>query len=590
MPNDSNCGVKTLCGAFRTGSKKESIMSEVNKQKDAVIDSVFFAQTHVMEPHHPYFKLTGGRDTFIKVHVLSLSGAASPKVTAECSTEGESAVFELEGPAALPKVFTKEPGKVVHKFDDCFTVMVPGKWIRQGVAVMVRAGEEERAFDSILVGPPTQLKMTMFDIHYFGYADVDYPEGWAEELAVKWPVESLDVQKLKRIHFPELIIPPRSEGVPAIRCTSEEDYEKQAGQAFNGKQSAALNWQKVLRDAGGQKHLALNLINIANVKAGGFAESQDFGGCGALGRFKVLHHELGHALDVEDLNEEVLYPYRGEMHGIDKTNCSGYHIGPTWGFDPRIGLPGVEEGRPFFISPIVPKNPQRDVAGEWKGSPVMGGGGPGSEPGIPLRIFSDWSVRKMQEFLEKWIVVWDEGKQCYMQWNGWHQVYLHELKNDGITYPVERDVEVYSVMAAVSAAKEDCNFIYPVIGPYTSGLIETYDPNVAEDRAKVRRLTSVTGPWDVSLRILQGGKTKTIMMHMPWNEGTDPHDGDSYRTRAVNLPVRDGEVEKVELLLTPDAAIDGMPDNPRVLYSLDGKGVPAEGTPEYFQCDLGSKA
>ena len=26
------------------------------------IDSVYFAQTHVMEPHHPYFKLTGGID------------------------------------------------------------------------------------------------------------------------------------------------------------------------------------------------------------------------------------------------------------------------------------------------------------------------------------------------------------------------------------------------------------------------------------------------------------------------------------------------------------------------------------------------
>jgi len=324
------------------------------------------------------------------------------------------------------------------------------------------------------------------------------------------------------------------------------------------------------------------------VKAGGFAESKDFGGCGALGRFKVLHHELGHALDVEDLNEEVLYPYRGTMHGIDKTTSGGYHIGPTWGFDARVGLPGVEAGRPFMISPIVPENPQRDKPGEWKGSPVMGGGGPGAEQGIPLKIYSDWSVRKMREYLEKWLVTWDEEKQCWMEWNGWHQVYLHELKNDGISYPVERDVEVYSVMVSTSAAKEDCNFIYPVIGPYTSGLIETFDPNVAEDRAKVRRLTSVTGPWDISLRVVQGGVTKTIMMHMQWNEGMDPQDGDAYRTRAVNLPVRDGKIEKVELLLTLDAAINGMPDNPRVLYSLGCKGMPAEGTPKSFHCDLGS--
>ena len=119
------------------------------------------------------------------------------------------------------------------------------------------------------------------------------------------------------------------------------------------------------------------------------------------------------------------------------------------------------------------------------------------------------------------------------------------------------------------------------------GLIDTFDPALAEDRARVRRLTSVTGPWDISLRIVQGGKTRTIMMHMRWNEGTDPNDADSYRTRAVNLPVSDGKIEKIEMLLTPDAAINGMPDNPRVLDSRDCRGVRAEGTPEHFECDLG---
>jgi hypothetical protein len=558
-------------------------------QTDIVIESVFFAQTHIMEPHHPYFKLAGGRDTLIKAHVVSPTGAASPAVTAELTLGDESVVIDLEGPKQLPTSFCNEPGKVVHKFDDCFTAMIPGKWVSKQIKVVVRAGKQQAVFDSLNVGPPTALNMTMFDIHYFGYADVDYPEGWAEELAVKWPVKGLKVQKLKRILFPELIIPPH-DGAPAIRCTSVDDYEAQAGKEFNGKQAAALGWQKALRDAGGQKHLSLYLINIANVKAGGFAESQDFGGCGALGRFKVLHHELGHALDVEDLNEEVLFPYRGRMHGIDKTNCDGYHIGPTWGFDPRIGLPGVEEGRPFLISPIVPEDPQRDVPGEWKGSPVMGGGGPGSEPGIPLRIFSDWSVRKMLEFLEKWIVTWDDERLCWIKWNGWHQCYLHKLKNDGITYPVERDVEVYSIMATTSGAKDDCNFIYPVIGPYTSGLIDTFDPNVAEARAQVRRLTSVSGPWDITLRIVQGGVTKHVMMHMNWTEGMDPCDDDAYQTRALNLPVRDGQIEKVELLLTPDAAIDGMPDNPRVLYARDCRGIPAEGIPEHFDCDLGEGA
>jgi hypothetical protein len=40
------------------------------------------------------------------------------------------------------------------------------------------------------------------------------------------------------------------------------------------------------------------------------------------------------------------------------------------------------------------------------------------------------------------------------------------------------------------------------------------------------------------------------------------------------------------MLLTPDAAIDGLPDNPKVLCTLDCKGVPTEGTMEHFECDL----
>ena len=562
-------------------------MSTENATLNSIsIDSVYFAQTHVMEPHHPYFKLTGGRDALLKVHVLSLTGEASPEVVAELKTENNSFSLKLEGPSSLPKSFEKDPAKLVHKFDDCFTATIPGEYISKGLNVTIKAGKTEKVLDSILIGPPTTMNMTMFDVHYFGLADVEYPEGWAEELAVRWPVKGLEVQKIKNIHFPEVIIPPRGESTPAIRCSSTEDYEKQTGHEFNGKQGAALNWQKALRDAGGQKHLALNLINIANVKAGGFAESKDFGGCGALGRFPVLHHELGHALDVEDLNEEVLYPYRGTMHGVEKTTAGGYHIGPTWAFDPRTGQPGSEKNKPLFLPSRIPDNTVREVPGEWKSSPVMGGGGPAPEPGIPLKFYSDWSVRKMLEYLEKWTVVWDKDKQTYMEWNGWHQVYMHPRKNDGVSYPVERDVEVYSVMVAISAIKEDCNFIYPVIGPYVSGLIDLFDPQIEEDRIKARKIRSLTGQWDITMRVVQGGKTKNIMMPIHWTEGMSPLDSDAYQTRAVNLPTRDGKIEKVEILLTPEAHINGLLENPCVLYAIDGDEAKARGELETFCCKL----
>ena len=49
---------------------------------DITIDAVFFAQTHVLKPGAPFFKLVGNKATLIKVHVLSSSGAEAPLVEA----------------------------------------------------------------------------------------------------------------------------------------------------------------------------------------------------------------------------------------------------------------------------------------------------------------------------------------------------------------------------------------------------------------------------------------------------------------------------------------------------------------------------
>lgn len=526
---------------------------------DLTIDAVYFAQTHVMPPDHPYFRLTGHKDTLIKVHVLSASGGAAPAVEVVLALGEQTQTLALEGPAVLPESFCGEPGKVVHRFDDCFTAMIPGRWIERDLQVTVRAGDAEKVFEGLSIGPPLVLNVTMFDIHYFDYEDADYPAHWEEEMAVRRPVTAFNVQRLKRVLFGELVIPPR-DGLPAVRCTCTEDYLAKTGKPFNGKQVAALQWQHALQQAGGQYRLAAFFISIANVPAGGWAE--DFGGCGSLSRFPVLHHEFGHVLDVDDMPCEWLYPYRGAMHGIDKTTHDGCHIGPTWGFDPRIGLPGAAEGKPLFISPLVPAELDNEVTGEWRSGPMMGGGG---KPDA-LKIFSDWSVRKMQAYMEKKIAVWDEQRQAYMGWNVWWRDYRDVLKSDGVNFPLERDVEVCSVMAAVCAPTEEANFIYPLVGPYRSGLIDTFDPAKEEDRRRARRLKSYGGGWDVCLRIEQGGQTQTFMMPMEWRPEDDPTDPDCLQTRAVNLPTRDGKVTRAQLLLTPEAEVHGLPDEPQVLY------------------------
>ncbi len=519
---------------------------------DITIDAVFFAQTHVLQPGAPYFKLVGKKETLIKVHLLSSSNAKAPPVEAALHLAGETLRLPLEGPEYLPKEICTEPGKIIHRYEDSFTATIPARWIKRGLKVTIHAGEREHTIEHIEIGPPLVMNMTMFDIHYFDYEDVDYPAGYEEEIFVRRPLTALNIQRLKRIRFKELIIPPRANN-PAVRLTSTDEHLTKTGEPFNGKQLAAQQWYDALQKAGGQKHLTAYFISIANVHSGGWAWG--YAGMGSLSRFPVLHHEMGHVLGVDDLPCEAGYPYVGKMYGIDKNN-GGFHGGPTWKFDPRFG----------FLSPVLSENTEHGTPGEWRKDPMFGGG-IGEEPGEQIAYFSDYSVRKMQDYMERNVARWSEEKQAYVKWNHYTGAFSDIIKNDGRLFPIEKDVEVYSIMAQVSAVTEEANFIYPVIGPYLSGLIDTFDPNKEEDRKRARRLN--TGPWDISLRIEQGGKEKTFMLPLAWTPEGDPLDLDSLLTHAVNVPVRDGRVRKAELLLTPEASIHGLPASPKVLFAVD---------------------
>jgi hypothetical protein len=523
-------------------------MSTKRTKADITIDAVFFAQTHVLQPGAPFFKLVGNKETLIKVHVLSPLESEAPSVEAELCLDGERLRIALKGPSLLPKAICLEPGKVVHCYKDSFTAMIPAPWIKRGLEMTIHAGDLEHRVERLEIGPPLVLNMTMFDIHYFDYEDADYPDGWEEEIAVRRPLSEFNVQRMKRILFSELIIPPRA-NLPAVRITSTDDHMTKTGQPFNGKQAAAIQWYNALQIAGGQTRLTAFFVSIANVPAGG--EAWNLGGTGSLSRFPVLNHEMGHVLNVDDLPCEGGYPYCGPMYGITKSN-SEFHGGPTWRFDPRKG----------FISPLLSEHTEH--RGEWKKDP-MGGGGRAEEPDEPIASFSDYSVRKMQEYLERHLAVWSEEKKAYLSWNHYTGTFFDVQKNDGILFPIERDVEVYSIMVAVTAVTEEVNFIYEVIGPYRSGLIDTFDPKVEEDRKRARKLSVAS--WDISLRIEQGGVARTFMMPMAWRPDDDPLDRDSLQTRALNIPVRDGEITRAELLLTPEADVNGLPSNPQVLYA-----------------------
>jgi hypothetical protein len=202
-------------------------------------------------------------------------------------------------------------------------------------------------------------------------------------------------------------------------------------------------------------------------------------------------------------------------------------------------------------------------------------------------MYSDWSVRKMQVFMERRLVEWDADAHGFRAWNDWWNAYRKLLKNDGVTLPVEHDVEVYSIMVSANAVTPDANFIYPLIGPYRSGLIAAFDPENAADRRRARRLRNFSDGWDICLRVVQGGVTRIYMMPLAWRPDDDPLDTETFQTRALNVPVRNGMVTRAELLLTPDADVNGLPAYPIILYARDMEFTPS--TMENICLDFGKE-
>lgn len=550
LPTLFTCCLVSLCGHLSGQTPLARPQTS-----DARVDAVFLAQTHVMLPDQPWFRLVGNRETLLKAHVVSPTGAAAPHVVALIVSGGETNTLELKGPAMLPKSLPSEPGVVQHRYEDSFTGMIPARCVRKGMVVEVRAGASAVRRD-INVGAPTVVQMKMFDVHYFGRGTNDYPAGFFKELEAKWPVAKLEIERVRGINFPELVVPARA-GLPAVRVSSPEEYRQKTDQRFDGEQAAALQWVWALSRAGGNRDVAICYINILGVAAGG--QAGGFNGVGSLSP-GIMNHELGHALGLPD-GQDKNYPYRGEMHGIKPPKVfNEVHVGPTWAFD----LPSRT-----FIPPTVRQTRGRWIAGTYKADPMQGGGAGDQEEPFHIRHFSDYNVHKMQAFLERRVAVLRDGH--YYKWDDATGDYTRMVESNGVNYPVAQDVPVISVMAAMTMADADVNMVYPPIGPYRGNLIRTFDPRQAADRELARQIYSPKGGCDFTLKITQGRKERFYLLAASATEDGDPNKLRSLSTAAVNLPAADGPVTAVELLHTPKADQVGLPESPKGLARWPNK-------------------
>lgn len=524
------------------------------------IDAVYFAQTHVHQPNHAYFYLVGNKDTLIKAHVVDPATPAAPPVTALLTLGGQTTNLTLTGPAILPASISNGLGVVKHAFSNSFTAVIPKAWVKPGLTVSVQAGAAVTNFNSLKIGAPTKVVMTMLDVHYFAQATGDYPAGWATELEAKWPVADLELRRLRNVVFPELVIPPRPDvGAPAARIKSKEDYTAQTGLSFDGEQAAALEWNGALKQAAGTAgRVSLYYMSIYGAYAGG--QAGGFAGVGSGTSIGILHHELGHALSLPHWGDNGAYPYKGDMYGISAPAIyNDTHAGPVWAYDPV--------GRKFIPCTVQSSNVDGHPVGTYKADPMQGGGTGFQESGYLMNHFSDYSVNEMRDYLEGHVVVWSSNLNRYATWNNTTKDYTTTVSSNGVNYPIVRDTNVISILASVSGANPGVNMVYPPIGPYVGGLIRRFNPSSAADRTAAASLFAPAGGCDVCVRVVQGGVTSIYMLAASFDTSANPYASSSLETAAVNLPASSGTVTRIDLLLTPDAEVNGLPANPPILYT-----------------------
>lgn len=533
-------------------------------QAQTTINAVYFGQTHVLKATDPYFGLVGNREALIKVHVVNPATPASPTVTATLIASGlPSLVLTLTGPATLPASIPDGLGVVQHSFANTFTGYLPANYVKTGLQVTVNAGAGvSTTITNMKVGAPSEVVMTMLDVHYFSQTTGNYPANTFAEVEAKWPVADLEVRRLVNVVFPELVIPPRA-GAPAARIKSPGEYTTQTGLAFDGEQAAALEWNAALKRAAGRSgRWSLYYLNIYNASAGG--QAGGFAGVGNGTNRGILHHELGHALSLPHWGDSSAYPYKGAMHGIPAPSIyNGTHSGPAWAFDLRTKA---------FIPPTVQaSNVGGNPAGTYKVDPMQGGGTGYQEPAYLLNHFSDYSVNQMRSYLHSHMVVWNPALGSNGSWASWNQTagaYTTTVSNNGVQFPTTRDTQVISIMATMSGVNPGVNMVYPPIGPYTSGLIRLFDPTVPADRTAAKNTAfAPSNGCDYCVRVVQGGVTKTYMLAASSLTSADPLNANSIETEAVNLPASGGAVTKIELLSTPNAEDNGLPANPAVLHT-----------------------
>ncbi len=576
-----------------------------------------FAQSHVIPAQGRTwtFARTGatnlhlvGRKPALALVQITRGDSGSPRLEARRDGALVGSVA-LAAPAALPG---SDQGAGSPTFaTNLWSADVPGEWLVPGVSFTVTStGFTPSAATSPLIGADSPMTVRLMPFYLFGASPANsiplsestqMPVNRQAEMLAKLPVATLDVgpHPAGAIQLDRIVISPRNDSAGAAQPAYV--LTNRAGQRDGfAAMSATLSMMEAMRRANGEgSSAALYYSPIITLGSDGRYASIG-GGLGSLGGGVsngdtawggVFIHELGHNFILSHANDAFAannFPYAG-----------GSLAGSAWGYD---------AGRRQFISPFLAASTacgaSRQVSATgrcFKQDPMQGGAGDQSA-GYAFTMFADANAALIQRSFEGVTTAGSPNSQTgplfqegVGRWSRWDSILGARVPftptttnfgrngfNDGL--PATYDVPVHSIVFTINyAGVAGATHIYPAIS-HRGNLLRLFDPTDANDRALIAPGTGTYRNYcfdsgcDYSVRVTYAdGSTVTRVVKgafRPFGSPTgtvavtrsDPLNGDSMRTYAINVP-GDRAVQRIELLSTP-LVWQGLPGSPTVVASL----------------------
>lgn len=561
---------------------------------------VQLAQTHLLEPSHPFFNLSADRDTLLRASITGVG--AAPAVAVEGFVNGNSlGRFCLVGPASLAaSVDDSNPD-----FDKSFIGYLPAAWVRPGLSLRLEAGlaSKQLSASQLKIGPAPELALVSVDFLLFGDTmPRSFPAAAQQELAAKLPLS-----KLRYSQFPATVslsvlpIAVRSDGLSALgavttqpallatsnsRCTAAD---KTAGTCLPwsgfGLLSSIRSLTSVLQTANGMEGTS----HWYGASSRGLGGGLGGGSTGSGDNYNlVFNHELGHTFDMPHWGDSLYSRVAGtatQSHPYTGSHITkGGGFGNSWAYDPLLGKQG-------FINPICAsgsnlgrerQDPMQrngdclvagqtfDHFGDYSGlfihryftgaastyagtvtSPRDTGGNTSPRFAFPSkfgRVHMALDASSGQIRLQQWSTT----TMAYVERTP--AVVDSDLRIFGEIYPLQWNVPVISLWGSFSSSSPAATTILHPL-QYHGNLKRNWDPTNATDFAAMKAFISGDAFWWgadlVAKAEFSNGSVQHVLVKR-YARGSNTLDTDTHTYWAVNIPqVLGATLSKVSLYHRP---------------------------------------